>query len=256
MKSPPPSAHNPLFLVFALLLSTLFSAAAVEGQQSVCPGASSIEISQGRQIITNIQAVTTDQSVVDFYNYGGGVEKSSFGGDLELFMQNLLVLIHQNEQTCDSSLVFIADKPLDNSGGRAGVLLSPGDFTTPSVEDDANMGFQYNREKDTTWVQFRWNECCTDGFAHPLDISTPGCMTIDLDVVSGINTWMFRGGNGIVGLQLDQELRLCFGGASLCKDQRICQWWDLACRGEMFFGCRDMPILSGAFNSLTFDWSS
>ncbi len=128
--------------------------------------------------------MSTNTSAVNFYAYGNPIGASANTG-LEM-SETMLIMIHEDVTTGNTSLILILDEPNDGSGGSAEIIISclPGSASV-AFSDDAG---ELSGGPPTITGNFNWANCCTDGGV----VGGVGCgdaFTINPNIASGINTF-------------------------------------------------------------------
>ena len=210
----------------------LFLAASIIVLSAKAEDCSTVEITlfqgepkQAREL-GRARPVATKQTVEEFYAYDG----SSFRGNLPLGGSTSLILLHQDLDTCELSLVIVHSQP--NAGNFLGVartdMYITGDLWNPVVADDASglLGGPpweidkydelYLRRRGMTLIQWKFTVADTDGLAQPLPSPDwNGCIEVAANFYEVIDEWIFvssdGSANGNVDLEIDEPLFVCVG---------------------------------------------
>jgi hypothetical protein len=136
-------------LVFFVLVSTIFAFT-----QPPC----NCMLTQGG-FSEPLPFMSTNSSAVNFYSYGNPIGASANTG-LEL-SETLLVMLHEDTNTGNTSLIIILDLPNDGTGGDVDLTVNclP-DSAAVAVADDGGELFG---SPPTITGDFSWVSCCTDG---------------------------------------------------------------------------------------------
>ena len=126
--------------------------------------------------------MSSNSSAVNFYSYGNPVGASANTG-LEM-SETLLVMLHEDTNTGNTSLIIILDQGPDATGGDVDLTVNclP-DTAFIALQDDGGEVFG---APPTITGDFFWSPCCTDGGI----ISGVGCgntITINPTINNGIN---------------------------------------------------------------------
>jgi hypothetical protein len=133
-----------------------------------------IEIYEGDSVFPHrrIEPITTEKDIEEFYCYD--CHDYSFNGDdvLTLVPDYSLVFVHQNERSCDLSLVVIHDSKEEYSGGKVVMHIS-GNLENSVVQDGRDSpsdSYEYSRRNDETKCSWVWSwqsgkKYRTDGIA-------------------------------------------------------------------------------------------
>jgi hypothetical protein len=168
-----------------------------------------------------VNAIKTAQNVTSFYSYHS-VDKASFNGPVETFVDESLIMMHKDSTTtddgnCDVSLVVVHDKAMPDATGCNSYInfTITGDLTNgAALIDDAGERTVYHANNDTTTVSWIYAPCCTDGLAFTYtDLRDGDCITVEPDFVRGIGSWEFvsggSGSNTRYGLNLTNPIEIC-----------------------------------------------
>ncbi len=128
--------------------------------------------------------MSTNSSAVNFYSYGNPDNASANTG-LEM-SETMLIMIHEDVTTGNTSLIIILDAANDGSGGNAEININclPGTATVDFSDDAGELA----GGPPTITGNFNWAACCTDGGI----VGGVGCgdaFTINPNINSGINTF-------------------------------------------------------------------
>jgi gliding motility-associated-like protein len=167
---------------------------------------------------TALPFMSTNSSAVDFYNYGNPTGSSSNTG-LEL-SETFLLMLHEDTNTGNTSLIIILDSENDGTGGEV-------DLTVNCLPDSAAVAFsddggELTGSPPTITGNFTWVGCCTDGGV----ISGVGCgntFTINPEIISGIDVFSLVHGtpgspNYINMPDIQCPITINCGGTSCCDD--------------------------------------
>ncbi|MBK7408694.1 MAG: hypothetical protein IPJ40_11900 [Saprospirales bacterium] len=162
--------------------------------------------------------LTGNVPATTFYAYGVPTGSSANTG-LEL-SNTLVLMLYENSNTGDVSMVFIADIANDSDGGEMDITFNCMPSTSYiAVSDDAGELFG---SAPTFTGNFSWSPCCTDGGV----ISGVGCgytFTINPDLISGINDFSLVYGTVANPTYLtmpnfDCPITINCGGAACCVE--------------------------------------
>ncbi len=126
--------------------------------------------------------MSSNSTAANFYSYGNPIGASANTG-LEL-SETLLVMLHEDTNTGNTSLIIILDQGNDATGGDVDLTVNclP-DSAAVALQDDGGELFG---SPPTITGDFFWSPCCTDGGV----ISGVGCgntITINPTINSGID---------------------------------------------------------------------
>ncbi len=128
--------------------------------------------------------MTSLSSAVDFYSYGVPIGVSANTG-LEM-SETMLIMMHEDGTSGNTSLIIILDEPNDGSGGSATIDINC--LPSTATIDLADEPGELSGAPPTITGNFNWNACCTDGGV----IGGVGCgdaFTINPNIASGITTF-------------------------------------------------------------------
>ena len=162
--------------------------------------------------------MSTNSTAVDFYSYGNPNGSSANTG-LEV-AETLLVMLHEDTNTGNTSLIIILDIPNDATGGNV-------DLTVNCLPDSAYValaddGGELFGSPPTITGDFNWVGCCTDGGV----IGGVGCgntITINPTINSGINLFSLVYGTPNAPTYVNMPEIQCpitinCGGPTCCND--------------------------------------
>lgn len=170
-----------------------------------------------------IGAVTADEDIVSYYSYGTP-DQASYNGPFPTIPNDSMIFIYEDEGTGERSLVIVHDQPNDGAGGEVWMELSGlGPDAYVSVEDDPGQenlpaGLDGLGNASFSW---RWAPCCTDGVALSDVDFAGGCIGVDPDFTSGIDTWSVVDGvsGDRIPLLLDEPIEICPQSCECLVDQ-------------------------------------
>ena len=180
----------------------------------------------------SVQAVATAQTVEEFYGYQG----ASFTGPLPVGGDTSLITIHQNSNTCELGLVVVNSKAGEGADFAYIRMYFNGDVTSAPVKDDPaysdivyhddSYDDLFSRRPGFSKIDWTWRKEDTDGMAQRIVPDWVGCIQVMPLFNPPTNTalgfeygtlteWKYvSAGDSTVDLALDQNLSICFGGAS------------------------------------------
>ncbi|MEY3051620.1 MAG: hypothetical protein RLY31_1405, partial [Bacteroidota bacterium] len=162
--------------------------------------------------------LSTASNATTFYNYNNPVNSSANTG-LEM-SETMVIMLHEDLTTGNTSLVIIMDIGNDPTGGNGSVTfncLPPSAF----VQFSDDIG-ELSGSPPTITGNFNWGPCCTDGGI----IGGVGCgstFTINPDLTTGVNTFSLVHGTQanpvfIPMPQLNCPITINCGGAACCQE--------------------------------------
>jgi len=161
--------------------------------------------------------MSTSNSAVNFYSYGVPINVSANTG-LEM-SETMLIMMHEDVTTGNTSLIIILDEPNDGTGGSASIDVNclPGSATIDLSDEPG----EFSGSPPTFSGNFNWNGCCTDGAV----VGGVGCgdaFTINPSVTSGINTFALvfgtpTGASYINFPSLECPITINCGGTVCCE---------------------------------------
>ncbi len=162
--------------------------------------------------------MSTNSTAVNFYAYGNPIGASANTG-LELG-ETLLVMLHEDTNTGNTSLIVILDIGNDATGGDVDMTVNclP-DSAAVALQDDGGELFG---SPPTITGDYFWSPCCTDGGV----ISGVGCgntITINPTINSGINFFSLvygtPGNPTYINMpDIQCPITINCGGVSCCDD--------------------------------------
>jgi len=174
-------------------------------------------VSQGG-IIYDFPFFSTSESASEFYAYGAPIGASSNTG-LET-SNGMIMLLHEDLLTNETSLVIVLDAPSDGSGGDVEITFNCLPLTAfVDVADDPG---EFTGNAPNIVGDFFWASCCTDGGV----IGGIGCgntFTINPDIGSGIDEFTLVSGTPefpeyINLAEIDCPITINCGGPVCCEE--------------------------------------
>ncbi len=174
-------------------------------------------VSQGG-IIYDFPFFSTSESASEFYAYGIPIGASSNTG-LET-SNGMIMLLHEDLLTNETSLVIVLDAPSDGSGGDVEITFNCLPLTAfIDVADDPG---EFTGNAPNIVGDFFWAGCCTDGGV----IGGIGCgntFTINPDIGSGIDEFTLVSGTPefpeyINLAEIDCPITINCGGPVCCEE--------------------------------------
>ena len=174
-------------------------------------------VSQGG-IIYDFPFFSTSESASEFYAYGIPIGASSNTG-LET-SNGMIMLLHEDLLTNETSLVIVLDAPSDGSGGDVEITFNCLPLTAfIDVADDPG---EFTGNAPNIVGDFFWASCCTDGGV----IGGIGCgntFTINPDIGSGIDEFTLVSGTPefpeyINLAEIDCPITINCGGPVCCEE--------------------------------------
>ena len=162
--------------------------------------------------------MSTSNSAVNFYNYGNPNAASANTG-LEM-PETMLIMIHEDLNTGNTSLIIILDQANDGTGGDGSITFNclPNSAFVAFSDDSGELA----GSPPVITGNFTWNSCCTDGGA----IGGVGCgntITINPSLNSGINFFSLVYGTPANPIyvnmpQINCPITVNCGGSSCCSE--------------------------------------
>ena len=159
--------------------------------------------------------LSTSSSAAAFYNYTA----SSANTGLEL-SETMLIMLHEDLSTGNTSLVIIMDEVNDGTGGDGSVTFNclPSTAFVQFSDDNGEL----SGTPPTITGNFSWAACCTDGGI----IGGVGCgstFTINPNLTNGVNTFSLVHGTQanpvyIPMPQLNCPITINCGGTACCQE--------------------------------------
>lgn len=193
-------------------------------------------VMQGGTDIGTVTPLTTDEDVVAFYSYGSPA-MASYNGSYATQSGDSMIFVHRDNATGVRSLVVVHDRSYDGSGGQVHMEISGlGVAASVVVEDDPGMenlaaGLDGLGNAVFDW---QWAPCCTDGVAVEGVDWDSGCVTVDLGLALGIDTWSFVDGETLDRIPLDPTtpLQICPGDCNACPSAAAGPPQTVECTGD------------------------
>jgi len=161
---------------------------------------------------------STPETAIEFYNYGSPIGSSANTG-FEI-SNGMIIMIHENTNNGETSLVLILDQANDGDGGSAFITFN----CLPSNADVifSDDGGEITGSAPNIVGNFAWAPCCTDGGIID-DIGCGDTFTINPDIGSGIDLFTILSGDSTDPEYTDMEEVNCpiiidCGGASCCEE--------------------------------------
>lgn len=216
-----------------MMLSLLFSASCwlsfASAQDPDCRKVC-IDVAQGRRHYGQVQPVSTNGSLEDFYAYNEN-NNFSFNGDdvVPLIADQSLVMAHYDTTTCDLGLVIVHDSKEDYTGGQVRMFVSGNveDAIVLDGRDNPSDRYSYRGDdRDDTELFWEWgwqsHKYRTDGMAASWNVDERPCVTVKAKFIKGIDAWRYVTGpspenGGVIDpqnylyLDKDEPLTVCKG---------------------------------------------
>ncbi len=162
--------------------------------------------------------LSTASNATTFYNYGNPVGSSANTG-LEM-SETMVIMLHEDLTTGNTSLVVIMDVGNDGTGGNGSVTFNC--LPSTAFVQFSDDGGELSGNPPTITGNFNWAACCTDGGI----IGGVGCgntFTINPDLTTGINTFSLVHGTQanpvfIPMPQLNCPITINCGGTACCQE--------------------------------------
>jgi hypothetical protein len=220
-----------------------------------------VEVTQ-RPNVWNHFPVISNETVKEFYSYNNSIP-FSYNGDISLQLRESVIFIHENELTCELSLVIIHNKVFSQYDVEMNIS---GFLQFPVVQDDPPLVLQagdtyvYNSSTRSTTITWDRPAGITDGMAHVLGNDfTQGVSCILLSPKfkpmspwGGFAFWGWLEPTGGTRdgsytrtyMKTDNDIRICrvpdspepYEPGEWCA-QVSCQWWNMLCWIMRFIGC-------------------
>lgn len=131
----------------------------------------------------------TASDVFHFY-FPSGSQGNSFSGiGITPLADTVLVMLHRDLRTGQDSVVIVIDGIKDGTSGDVDLVIENVEWGA-TVHDDVNeTPYSYDANLKKINAGFKWAQCCTDGIAAPISLTTASpCVKITLLLDNGISS--------------------------------------------------------------------